>query len=77
VKWYLDGILISSDYLTAPSPDSAHGGMIGARSGFGGFQPRAGSAEHRGGETPPSATHGHFPGHGDAVRRAAEHEERP
>jgi hypothetical protein len=61
MPWYLDGILISSDYMTAPSVDS--GAMIGARPGFGGFRPRH-----------PTATRGRFPGHRDAVRRGAERE---
>lgn len=51
MRWYLDGVLISTDYMTAPSADSESGGMIGARPGFGGFRPRRGAdlgETHRG-----------------------------
>jgi uncharacterized protein (TIGR02594 family) len=65
MQWYLDGVLISSDYLTAPS---------GPRPWP---MPRQGVQEPRGHypyperhDEAPTATRGRFPGHRDAVLRA-------
>ena len=59
MRWYLDGVLISSDYMTASS--GAETGAFPEHAG-----PRGRYADA------PSATHGNYPGHHDAVKRAGE-----
>ena len=69
-EWYLDGVLISSDYLQAPSVDSGSGGhpQHGEPQALHPHWPGHRMAPEA---TPePSATHGFFPGHRRAVERA-------
>ena len=63
MRWYLDGVLISSDYLTAPA--STMPDLAPTRAG----QHRLGHREAPDEREPPSATHGRYPGHRSAVER--------
>lgn len=66
MRWYLDGVLISSDYLLAPAATSDMPDLAPTPHG----QHRLGhrTAPHERDEAP-TATHGQYPGHRGAVQR--------